>query len=149
MPARALPSMPLWRVSSMRPDSERISFSIDSIARRGIASVIAWRISVSSLRNAAIDCSIPSGRCSASIWLVILNRWRSSEEKSGAGGAAGAIVGGALAGVTGGAHRRRAARRYLPRRGSIEFALARSDFRDREIERNRAERRGGTIDLGG
>ena len=29
----------------------------------------------------------PSGRCSASIWLVILNRWRSSEEKSGPAGA--------------------------------------------------------------
>ena len=46
------------RVSSMRRDSERISFSIDSIARRGIASVMAWRISASSLRKAAIDCSI-------------------------------------------------------------------------------------------
>ena len=74
MPARAWLSMPFCLVSSMRRDSERISFSIDSIARRGIASVMAARISVSSPRNAAIDCSIPSGRCSASIWLVILNR---------------------------------------------------------------------------
>ena len=41
MPASAWSSMPLWRVSSMRRDSERISFSIDSIARRGIASVMA------------------------------------------------------------------------------------------------------------
>ena len=87
----------------MRRDSERISVSIDSIARRGIASVMAWRISVSSTRNAAIDCSIPSGRCSASIWLVILNRWRSSEEKSGPAGAAGAA--GAIAGGVGGALR--------------------------------------------
>ena len=45
-------------VSSMRRDSERISFSIDSIARRGIASVMAWRISASSLRKTAIDCSM-------------------------------------------------------------------------------------------
>ena len=87
----------------MRRDSERISFSIDSIARRGIASVMAWRISANSLRNAAIDCSIPSGRCSASIWLVILIRWRSSEEKSGPGGAGGAIGGGAIAGAITGA----------------------------------------------
>jgi len=34
-------SLPLCLVSSMRRDSERISFSIDSIARRGIASVMA------------------------------------------------------------------------------------------------------------
>ena len=93
MPASAWPSVPLWRVSSMRRDSERISFSIDSIARRGIASVMAARMSASSERNAAIDCSIPSGRCSASIWLVILSRCRSSEEKSGPAGAAGCIGG--------------------------------------------------------
>ena len=103
MPASALASMPFWRVSSMRRDSERISFSINSIARRGIASVMAARISASSLRNAAIDCSIPSGRCSASIWLVILNRWRSSAEKSGPGGGGGAIGGGAIAGAITGA----------------------------------------------
>ena len=30
----------------------------------------------------------------------------------------------------------------------VQFALARSDFRDREIKRRRAERRRGTIDLG-
>ena len=41
MPASAWPSMPLCRVSSIRRDSERISFSINSIARRGIASVMA------------------------------------------------------------------------------------------------------------
>ena len=41
MPASAWSSLPLWRVSSMRRDSERISLSIDSIARRGIASVMA------------------------------------------------------------------------------------------------------------
>ena len=41
MPASVWPSLPFWRVSSMRRDSERISFSIDSIARRGIASVMA------------------------------------------------------------------------------------------------------------
>ena len=106
MPASAWPSVPLWRVSSMRRDSERISFSIDSIARRGIASVMASRISANSLRNAAIDCSMPSGRCSASIWLVILNRWRSSEEKSGPGGGAGAIgIAGAMVGAAGGALR--------------------------------------------
>ena len=93
MPASAWPSVPLWRVSSMRRDSERISFSIDSIARRGIASVMAARMSASSERNAVIDCSIPSGRCSASIWLVILSRCRSSEEKSGPAGAAGCIGG--------------------------------------------------------
>ena len=141
MPASAWPSMPLWRVSSMRRDSERISFSIDSIARRGIASVMAWRISASSLRKAAIDCSIPSGRCSASIWLVILNRWRSSEEKSGPR-RAGAVGGGASRRRRR-CDRRRAARRHLPRRGVVEFALARGDFRDREIERGRAERRRG------
>ncbi len=45
--------------------------------------------------------------------------------------------------------RRRAARRHRARRGRIKFALARSDFCDRKIERRRAERRGGTIDLGG
>ena len=83
----------------MRRASERISVSIDSIARRGIASVMAVRISVSSLRNAAIDCSMPSGRCSASIWLVILNRCRSSEEKSGPEGNAGAIGGALRAGI--------------------------------------------------
>ena len=109
MPASAWLSVPLCRVSSMRRDSERISFSINSIARRGIASVMAWRISASSPRNAAIDCSIPSGRCSASIWLVILKRWRSSEEKSGPGGAigesgmAGAIGGAARGGIGRGA----------------------------------------------
>ena len=48
-----------------------------------------------------------------------------------------------------GADRRRAARRHRPRRGRIKFVLARGDFRDREIERGRAERRRGTIDLGG
>src|ERR1700686_4380527 len=113
----------------MRRDSERISFSIDSIARRGIASVMAWRISASSPRNAAIDCSIPSGRCNASIWLVILSKWRSSVEKSGPAGIAGAIGG-------------------APRGGVIKFALARSDFCDREVQRPRIERRRGTIDLG-
>ena len=41
MPASVWPSLPFWRLSSMRRDSERISFSIDSIARRGIASVMA------------------------------------------------------------------------------------------------------------
>ena len=147
MPASAWPSMPLWRVSSMRRDSERISFSINSIARRGIASVMAWRISASSLRKAAIDCSIPSGRCSASIWLVILNRWRSSEEKSGPGGRAGCRHG--VAGIGRRAVGGALARRHLPRRGIVEFALARGDFRDREIERGRAERRRRAIDLGG
>ena len=44
--------------------------------------------------------------------------------------------------------RRRAARRHRPWRGFIEFVLARSDFRDRDIERRRADRRRGTIDLG-
>ncbi len=88
----------------MRRDSERISFSIDSIARRGIASVMAWRISFNSLRNAAIDCSILSGRCNASIWLVILSRCFSSPEKSGPDGGGGAIagaIGGALRGGIG------------------------------------------------
>ena len=66
--------MPLCLVPSMRRDSDRISLSIDSIARRGIASVMAARISASSARKAAIDGSIPLGGCSASIWLVILNR---------------------------------------------------------------------------
>ena len=47
-----------------------------------------------------------------------------------------------------GATRRGAARRQWPRRGAVEFALARGDFRDREIERGRAERRRGAIDLG-
>ena len=41
MLASAWPSVPLWRFSSMRRASERTSFSIDSIARRGIASVMA------------------------------------------------------------------------------------------------------------
>ena len=90
--------MPLWRLSSMRRDSERISFSIELIARRGIASVRAARISPSSWRNAAIDCSI-SGRCSDSIWLVILNRCRSSAEKSGAGGGGGGAIAGAIGGA--------------------------------------------------
>ena len=44
--------------------------------------------------------------------------------------------------------RRRATRRDLARRRRIKFALARSDFRDREVERRRAERRRGAIDLG-
>jgi hypothetical protein len=86
MPDRTWPSVPDERVSSMRRCSERISFSIDSIARRGIASVMAWRISASSLRKALIACSVLSGRWSDSIWLVILSRWRSSAEKSGCGG---------------------------------------------------------------
>ena len=97
----------------MRRDSERISFSIDSIARRGIASVMAARISASSLRNAAIDCSVTSGRCNASIWLVILNRWRSSDEKSGPGGGGGdGFIAGAVGrlGAIGGALRRGIAR---------------------------------------
>jgi len=93
-------SVPFWRVSSIRRDSERISVSIESIAWRGIASVMAWRISASSLRKVAIDCSTWSGRCSASIWLVILSRCRSSEVKSGpagigAGAGAGCGIGGA------------------------------------------------------
>ena len=46
-------------------------------------------------------------------------------------------------------HRRCVARRHLPGRRRIEFVLARGDFRDREIERSRAERRRGAIDLGG
>ena len=41
MPASAWPSLPFCLVSSMRRDSVRISFSINSIARRGIASVMA------------------------------------------------------------------------------------------------------------
>ena len=132
-------------------DSERISFSINSIARRGIASVMAARISESSERNAVIDCSIPSGRCSASIWLVILSRCRSSEEKSGPAGAAGCI-GGAIGMAHGCAWQPlwgRAARRHRPRCGSIEFVLARRDFRDRKIERRRAERGRGAIHLAG
>ena len=48
-----------------------------------------------------------------------------------------------------GCDRRRAARRHRPWRGTVEFVLARSDFCDRKIERRRAERRRGTIDLGG
>ncbi len=48
-----------------------------------------------------------------------------------------------------GRDRRRADRRHRPRRGAIEFALARSDFRDRKLERRRVERRGGTVDLRG
>src|ERR1700749_2400659 len=93
MLANAWASLPVWGVSSIRRDSERISFSIDSMARRGIASVSAARISASSLRNVTIDCSIASGR-QASIWLVILIRYRSSEEKSAPGVAAGMAAGG-------------------------------------------------------
>jgi len=66
-----------------------------------VASVMVARMSASSERNAAIDCSIPSGRCSASIWFVILSRCRSSEEKSGPAGAAGCIGGAiGIAGAT-------------------------------------------------
>ena len=46
-------------------------------------------------------------------------------------------------------HRRRMARRHLPGRRTIEFVLTRRDFGDRRIERSRAQRRRGTIDLGG
>ena len=42
---------------------------------------------------------MPSGRCSASIWLVILSRWRSSAEKSGPAGVAGAGMAGAIGGA--------------------------------------------------
>ena len=133
----------------------------NSIAWRGIASVMARRISASSVRKAAIDCSTWSGRCSASIWLVILSRCRSSEEKSGPAG----MGAGAGAGAGGGIpvrmrqaarrrhrrrrlrHRRRAARRHLPGRRTVQFVLARGDFGDRQIERRRAQRRRGTIDL--
>src|ERR1700744_2151829 len=106
-------SIPFCLVSSIRRDRERISFSIDSIARRGIASVSAARISASSLRNVTIDCSIASGR-QASIWLVILIRYGSREEKYGpgvavpmaAGGiAAGGIAAAGSAGAIGGAWR--------------------------------------------
>lgn len=117
MPVSTRLSMPFCLVSSIRRDSERISFSMDSIALRGIASVRAARISASSLRNAPIDCSIASGR-QASIWLVIFTRYRSSEEKSGPAGTAGmaeagiaaagsaadgiaGAIGGALRGATG------------------------------------------------
>ena len=48
----------------------------------------------------------------------------------------------------GSGHRRRAARRHLARRRTIEFVLARGDFGDRKIERGRAQRRRGAIDLG-
>ncbi len=41
MPASVWPSLPFCRLSSMRRDSERISFSSDSISRRGTASVMA------------------------------------------------------------------------------------------------------------
>ena len=145
MPAKAWPSMPFCLESSMRRDSERISFSIDSIARRGIASVMTWRISFNSLRNAAIDCSMPSGRCSASIWLVILSRYFSSPEKSGAAAACGAIddAGGAMAGAIGGA----AAGRHRPGCEIVKFALARSDFCNRKIERSGIERRRRAVNL--
>ncbi len=107
---------------------------------------MAARISDNSLRKAAIDCSTPSGRRSASIWLVMLIRCRSSEEKSGPGGRRGRDR---HRGRHGGGCRRRAARRHRPGRRTVEFVLARSDFRDREIERGGAERRRGAIDLGG
>ena len=44
--------------------------------------------------------------------------------------------------------RRRAAGRHLPGRRVVQLALARGDFGDRRIERYRAQRRRGTIDLG-
>ncbi len=44
--------------------------------------------------------------------------------------------------------RRRGARRHRPR-CCVQFVLARSDFRDRKVERARAQRRGGAIDLRG
>ncbi len=52
---------------------------------------------------------------------------------------------GAIAGAIGGALRGGIGRGA----DAVEFVLARGDFRDREIERGRAERRRGTIDLGG
>ena len=94
--------MPFCRLSSMRWASERISFSSDSMARRGNASVTTLRISPSSERNAAIDCSIPlSGRCSASIWLVMCDNCRSIADAlaAGAATAAGAIGGAFMRGT--------------------------------------------------
>ena len=105
----------------MRRDSERISFSIESIAWRGIASMMAARISPSSWRNAAIDCSI-SGRCSDSIWLVILNRCRSSAEKSGPGGGGS----GAIAGATGGGGAIGGAKRCCIERGGASSSFWRA-----------------------
>ena len=96
-----------------------------SIARRGIASVMAARISASSWRKAVIDCSM-SGRCSDSIWLVILNRCRSSDEKSGPGGGGG--------GGHRGCDRRRVARRHRARRRRVELVLARGDLGDRNVD---------------
>ena len=42
-----------------------------------------------------------------------------------------------------------AGRRHRPWRGLIKFVLARSDFRDGDVERRRADGRRGAIDLGG
>ena len=73
---------------------------------------------------------------------MILSRCRSSEEKSGPAGAG-------AAGAVGGASARRIGAAASGRGGGlVEFVLARGDFGDREIERGRAERRRGAIDLG-
>ena len=52
------------------------------------------------------------------------------------------------AGLGGRGRRRGMARRHLARRRTVEFVLARGDFGDRKIQRGRAERRRGAIDLG-
>ncbi len=57
-------------------------------------------------------------------------------------------LGCARIGLGGRGRRRGMARRHLARRRTVEFVLARGDFGDRKIQRGRAERRRGAIDLG-
>ncbi len=105
---------------------------------------MAWRISPSSLRNAAIDCSIPVGAQRLDLARDLEQMaFERGKVRPGRGGR------GRRGRRHGGRDRRRVARRDLPRWWRIEFVLARGDLRDRDVERGRAERRGGTIDLGG